>query len=50
LGKRNHIDGLAGVPEIDNDFVNRLVRWDEKMFLTNFSRAFRYRLTPRDQH
>src|SRR6267378_711513 len=50
LGERDQIDRLAGVPKIDKDRVDSLVRGNVEVFLVNFLNDFGDRVPRRDQH
>ena len=50
LGEGDQVDALSGIPQLDEDEVNRLVRGNVEVVLVNFLDAFRDDFARRDQH
>ena len=50
LRERDQVDALSGVPKIDQNVVDRLVRGDVEIFFVNFLDAFRDGFARRDEH
>ena len=50
LREGDQVDALAGIPELDQHGVDRLVRGNVEVFLVNFLDAFRDDFARRDEH
>ena len=50
LRERDQVDALSGIPKIDQNVVDGLVRGNVEIFFVNFLDAFRDGFTRRDEH